>query len=46
MTHHQHLTYAPLGRTGWITVFCRRCRCPVWYARNAAEAAIYVRSQQ
>lgn len=43
MTHSPaNLTYAPLGRSGWTTVFCRCCRVPVWYAANAGEARIYL----
>ncbi|UEX76845.1 hypothetical protein [Sediminicurvatus halobius] len=40
MTHD--LTYASRGRSGWVTVFCRRCRTVVFEATSAAEALIFV----
>lgn len=39
MSDHKHeLTYAPYGRTGLITVFCRHCREVVARAANPGEA--------
>lgn len=40
------LSYAPVGRSRWTAVFCRRCRVPVFYAVSPVEAHIYVMDQE
>ncbi len=39
MTCRTNASYAPLGRSGWITVFCRCHLRPIYYAANGGEAA-------